>query len=520
MFYRAVAATCPGKNKEYNSNNIYLNSKYITEEYKASEVLLRQKKEQEGLQFYAITEGFGAERYADEASLIAVKKLEALQKNVADNEISDDYDEAADILYSYMEDYVKSANEAVVAKATELPENDIHSSMAAMAIYEKSLITCNLGNTKIFLFRKGKLSKLSEEHNHAYLMYKNGLIEKDRLDSHPKKNKLTQYLGILPEDMQPEPYYSEAEIKHGDIFLMCSSTFCDCVSEEEICEAVRTSKSLTQIIEKMMGAAAEFGFENDTSILVVRADSHEKAAAPLAAGAVGAAAAGAGTKAKKTAAKGTGTSKAKETNNGESAFMVKVKNLLGLGENSENETIWPAIITFVCCIMVVIVLAFLGIKIYNASKDPGDVATKPPVSTATMSPEGNPSATPTDVPTAVPTMNNTETPTTEPTPMPTTEPTTEPTPTPTTEPTPTPTTEPTPTPTTEPTPTPTTEPTPTPTTEPTPTPTTEPTPTPTTEPTPTPTAESTPTPTAESTPTPTAEPTPTPTAESTEEVVA
>ena len=155
MFYRAVAATCPGKNKEYNSNNIYLNSKYITEEYKASEVLLRQKKEQEGLQFYAITEGFGAERYADEASLIAVKKLEALQKNVADNEISDDYDEAADILYSYMEDYVKSANEAVVAKATELPENDIHSSMAAMAIYEKSLITCNLGNTKIFLFRKG-----------------------------------------------------------------------------------------------------------------------------------------------------------------------------------------------------------------------------------------------------------------------------------------------------------------------------------------------------------------------------
>ena len=90
MFYRAVAATCPGNSKEYNSNNIYLNSKYITEEYKASEVLLRQKKEQEGLQFYAITEGFGAERYADEASLIAVKKLEALQKNVADNEIRDD----------------------------------------------------------------------------------------------------------------------------------------------------------------------------------------------------------------------------------------------------------------------------------------------------------------------------------------------------------------------------------------------------------------------------------------------
>ena len=90
MFYRAVAATCPGNSKEYNSNNIYLNSKYITEEYKSSEILLRQKKEQEGLQFYAIAEGFGAERYEDEASLIAVKKLEALHKTVSEEKISDE----------------------------------------------------------------------------------------------------------------------------------------------------------------------------------------------------------------------------------------------------------------------------------------------------------------------------------------------------------------------------------------------------------------------------------------------
>ena len=232
MFYRAVAATCPGNSKEYNSNNIYLNSKYITEEYKSSEILLRQKKEQEGLQFYAIAEGFGAERYEDEASLIAVKKLEALHKTVSEEKISDEYDKAADTLYSYIEEFIHSANEAVTVKATELPDNDIHASVAVVGIYENALITCNLGNTKIFLFRKGKLSKLSEEHNHAYLMYKNGIIDKERLEGHSKRNKLIQYLGILPEEKQPEPYYSEAEIKHGDIFLICNSTFCENVSEE------------------------------------------------------------------------------------------------------------------------------------------------------------------------------------------------------------------------------------------------------------------------------------------------
>ena len=151
MFYRAVAATCPGNNKEYNSNNIYLNSKYIAEEYKASEILLRQKREQEGLQFYAIAEGRGADRYSDEASLIAIKKLSDFHKKALENEISKDYDAAADVLYSYVEEYIKEANEAVIAKATELPEKDIHTSIATVAIYEKALITCNLGNTKIFL---------------------------------------------------------------------------------------------------------------------------------------------------------------------------------------------------------------------------------------------------------------------------------------------------------------------------------------------------------------------------------
>ena len=52
---------------------------------------------------------------------------------------------------------------------------------------------------------------------------------------------------------------------------------------------IKESKSLTQISEKLMRAAAEKGFAEDTSILVLRADSHTRAAAPIAAGAAAAA---------------------------------------------------------------------------------------------------------------------------------------------------------------------------------------------------------------------------------------
>lgn len=488
MFYRAVAATCPGDDKAYNSNNIYLNSKYITNEIKSSEVLLKQKNEQEGLQFYAVAEGFGASDYTDEASLVAIKKLLSIQKKAEGVEINANYDEAADTVYSYLEDFINDANEAITAKAAELQGGNIYSSIAAVGFYETAAITCNLGNTRIYLFRKGRLSLLTEDHNQAQVMYKNGVIAQDKVASHPKKNKLTQYLGVLPDGKQPEPYYSEVEVKHGDIFVICSSAFCRNVDEESICAMIKESRSLSQIAEKLMHAAAEKGFTEDTSIVVIRADSHEKTAAGeagartaaaagagAAAGAVGAAAAGKKS-AQKASAAGKPAAKAKASQTGMQKFLARVKKILGLDPDSTNEKMWPALLMFGGCILVVIILTVLGIKIYNASKSdtPKSPATNAPTAiigtpgpgdpTPSVIPTGDasgsptPTVTPSGSPeTGTPGTATPEQPTNE-DPTPTQPPTEQPTgndatPTPTQEPTQPPTATPTPTPTSTPTPT-------------------------------------------------------------------
>ena len=430
MFYRAVAATCPGNNKDYNSNNIYLNTKYITDDIKASEVLLKQKKEQEGLQFYGIAEGFGADNFTDEASLIAIKKLLALQKKVADNEISDNYDEAADVVYSYLDEFIKSANDAVSAKAGELSDTNIYASIAVMGLYETAAITCNLGNTRIYLFRKGHLSRLSEDHNYAQMMYKNGVITADKVSSHPKKKKLTQYLGIMPDDKQPEPYYSEVEVRHGDIFLICSSSFCNSIEDAAICDIVKDSKSLSQIAEKLMQAAAEKGFTEDTSIMVIRADEHQNDRVPAAGAAAAAGTAGAVAASKSADSKINAGKPVKENdlNPAKRSFMDKIKRFLGLSADSENEKVWPAIIAFGSCILVVIILVVLGIKIFQASRSPSGGTQQPSAIIGTPSAPSEIPSTSSPTPTVTPTNNqNTSAPTQKPTQAPTQEPTTKPT---------------------------------------------------------------------------------------------
>lgn len=269
MIYRAVAATCPGRKSEHNSNNFYLNSKYITEEYKSSEILLKQKKDQSGLQFYALAEGKGSDSYANEASLIAMKKLSNLHEQWKTQEIEGN---VCDAIQGYIENYIDEANQAICARQPSGAQaKNVITTLAVLGINDKDVIACNLGNTRIYLFRKGTLTQLSYDHNQAQRMLELGLINQDQIEGNPKRRRLTQYLGPMPSNEQLDPNCVEIHTQQGDMFLLCSMTFCEVVSDGEIQKIFAESHSLSEIADKLMNQAGEKGLAKDTSIMVVRA---------------------------------------------------------------------------------------------------------------------------------------------------------------------------------------------------------------------------------------------------------
>ena len=73
--YRAAVASSPGKGKDHNSDNFYFNSKIITEELASSQVLLSHKKDQKGLQIYAVADGTTTDLFRNEPAFLAMKKL-------------------------------------------------------------------------------------------------------------------------------------------------------------------------------------------------------------------------------------------------------------------------------------------------------------------------------------------------------------------------------------------------------------------------------------------------------------
>lgn len=427
MVYRAAAATCPGKSNTYNSNNFYLNSKSVTEDLSCSQVLLSHKKDQKGIQFYAVSEGAGAEFFSDEGSLIVVKNLLKYHKKLVEE---NGYD-----LKHCLNDYLKSTNQMVQERAAETGRR-ISATLALLCLKNKKVVVCNVGNTRIYHYRGRRLLQISEDQTQAQKMVRLELLTPEKAAVHPKRRKLIQYFGIMPEGTAFEPHFTNAEAEDGDVFVVCSSGFYEYISDAAMQNIIAQNDTPGAMVDALMSEVAQTGFKEDATVLVIQAKetfSETGAAAEVPAGAAagavvrtgGGAAAGNHTAAgssrpagsAKTGKPRSGAQAARPTSRNavfvdeseqnlrpgrqqaprkkSGGFIKSLKAFFGItaadGEGRQSDQIWPALAIFGVCIVFIVILAIFGIQIY---KDHKPVATRNPIIDVTPEPGGTATAAP------------------------------------------------------------------------------------------------------------------------------
>ena len=502
--YKAAVASTPGGKSTHNGDNFYFNTRYLTEDLAESQVLLSHKKNQRGLQIYAVCDGSNADSQAEEASLILVKNLIKYHKKLVDNPSSD--------VPKTISEYIDSTNEQVNRQIQELMGKRIFSTLALLCVERESTLICSVGDSRVYSYIDGTLTQITEDHTQAQRMVQLGLLTPERALTHVKREKLTQYFGEMPAGMSIDPFMETALSKHGDTYILCTRGFYEAVPTEEMEKILAKRLSPSDTVDEMMAYAMDNGIKNDATVIVVSAYDTNKSAVPTASIA---SAAGAGITAEAAEENSPSTIFAHDDDSTPAtdskqqfeeynenydeptedvdSFIGKLLSPFRRGGKKNTNEFWPALIIFAVCILSVAVLSVFGYNLFlrnrNSELEPtklplpsatADGKTTPdisgPIKTAGPGGEGilDPDATPdggehgsnNDNPTEEP-------PEVTPAPEPTNEPTNSATVVPTKAPTPTPTNAPTPTPTNAPTPTPTEEPTPTeaPTEAPTPTPT-------------------------------------------------
>ena len=255
MNLESSALTHIGLVRTNNEDNYYVNGKcrtnstLVAEGY--SDDMLRDSY------LYAVCDGMGGESYGELASMIAVKTLAVYQ--------------STDIRHTIME-YIRRANKYICDELAKFGNIKSGTTLALLFIKGNKAVSYNIGDSRIYLKRKRNLYLLSEDHTEAQHLARMGLLNEDEIPGHESNNKLTQYLGILPDEMIIEPYVSqEIKLKKNDMFMICSDGLTDMVSNDEIADIMAQKDLSSAAIAKELAATAqEHGGKDNTTVIVIK----------------------------------------------------------------------------------------------------------------------------------------------------------------------------------------------------------------------------------------------------------
>lgn len=248
-----------GNLRSNNEDNFYYNGTYLN----VSERDIPASSEkicEDNLQFYAVCDGMGGEAHGEDASLIAVKVLSKYHRMLSKMKYHN--------LTKYIDMYFSEVNNRICEVRKEHDNCRIGTTIALLAAEGENLHIINIGDSRVYKFRHNKLRQISEDHTPAVRAYRMGMITKEEMKTYPHRNKLTQYLGLAPEELNINPFRIQLKAKNNDRFLICSDGITDMLSDDEILQILKISRTPKEAAKALAESAkANGGRDNITAIV-------------------------------------------------------------------------------------------------------------------------------------------------------------------------------------------------------------------------------------------------------------
>ncbi len=136
---------------------------------------------------------------------------------------------------------------------------------------EKHVFIANMGDSRAYLYRNGRLTVLTEDHSVVGLLLREGAISSEQAKDHPAKGQLSRYMGMGGNVF---PDVTSLPLISGDRFLLCSDGLHTDLSDTAIQRIFDRRGGLEETCRRLVQAALEAGgSDNVTAITAEWRDS-------------------------------------------------------------------------------------------------------------------------------------------------------------------------------------------------------------------------------------------------------
>jgi protein phosphatase len=232
---RFKALTDKGNKRSLNEDNYYID---------------------EEINFFMVADGMGGHAAGEVASQIAAS-------------FAADFDFDLSKPLKSLSSLIYKINQEIINKSNSNQEYmGMGTTFAAVIVQGQKLYYVNLGDSRIYLYNKNnkQLKKISEDHSLVGELLRKNKITEEEAFNHPKKNIVTQALG-LENNLDLDK--GQLEISENNYLLLCTDGLSDMIRKNKMEEIFSENNQAEDIAEQLLQEAlTSGGFDNITLIVV------------------------------------------------------------------------------------------------------------------------------------------------------------------------------------------------------------------------------------------------------------
>ena len=216
-------------------------------------------KEAGGCLLMAVADGLGGEVCGEIASKLAVDTImNELEKGSSD--LTDDGNISE--LFSKV---FNKANKEILRYGINNPESrGMCTTLTVAVLNDRKLNIAHIGDTRVYICHKREILKLTNDHNKAAELVKEGKITESEAKVHPGRNVLVKVLG---ENVYLKPDFYSYNLSYGDIVMLCSDGLFSFIGKDDFIAALNNRKDLQKVCDCLIDSALAGGSTDNMTII-------------------------------------------------------------------------------------------------------------------------------------------------------------------------------------------------------------------------------------------------------------
>lgn len=212
---------------------------------------------------YIVADGVGGNNSGEVASSTAVSEIAAFvnEKDLASCQSTEE-------IFHFFYEALENANNSIFQMGIENRANRGMATTAVIAYIKGDTgYVSNIGDSRAYLFRDGRLNRITTDHTYVNELIRKGLITEEEAENHRQKNVITKALGT---ERLAEPDFYKVSLEKNDIMMLCSDGLHGEVPQEEIESILSRGAGMNDTCALLVEEAIRYGGRDNITVVCVK----------------------------------------------------------------------------------------------------------------------------------------------------------------------------------------------------------------------------------------------------------